>query len=162
MGVATKDAVNILLVVNDTPSKIEFKDEHIANGGRDHATAVICPRDAKKQWVGIGLYVYDKAEVGAAQKPLGTFGSLFGASFKIVNNGRHFSVGMDCPNTVAGGLNDIGLVPVDGAKAAADAAYDGRNDGEVKTKIDGTAVQLVARRASGWGWTNWGICFVSI
>ncbi|KAI0355535.1 hypothetical protein OH77DRAFT_1521084 [Trametes cingulata] len=136
LAVSTKDAANVLLVVNNTDDKITFTSDHVANGEP-------------------GFYFYKKWS--AFGLPMGFFGSLLGVAFSV--GGRAgFSVGMDCPLTVLGGTNSIRVVAGGDAEKAAGLASDSGNE-EDTAWIDGL-VRVTVKRANAMGSVNWGVCIV--
>jgi len=108
----------------------------------------------------VGIYAYSKDETFGT--PFSLFGSLIGVSFSLseLEDGPSFSVGMDCPNSIAGGRNSINLLPWDDPSGVANLANKG-HDGENKCKIAKGKVDVVARRAATTGWINWGVCLVT-
>ncbi|KAF3012607.1 hypothetical protein E8E14_008552 [Neopestalotiopsis sp. 37M] len=147
----TKDASNVLLVVNDTSSDVLPLYEWIENGERRLVPESIPAAPAHGDFVWCGLFVYTKYKVKS--KSLGTYGSAFGVSFKT---GRgNFSVGMDCPNSLAGGNNSI---EVHNREHAHDACKMALGSGCMHGWSDRPHVDV--KIADHWGTKNWGRAIV--
>lgn len=155
---ALKGASNVLLVVNDTSSQIVHRGHEIANGKTKTETPVIERR--AEGFASVGIYVYSKDET--FDKPFSLFGSLIGVSFSLseMKDRPSFSVGMDCPNSLLGGLNSINLLACNDPSGVADLANKG-HDGENNCMIANDKVDVVARRAATTGSINWGVCLVT-
>ncbi|KAI4599473.1 hypothetical protein KJ359_001915 [Pestalotiopsis sp. 9143b] len=106
---------------------------------------------AHGDFVWSGLFVYTKYKVKSVS--LGTCGSAFGVSFKT---GRgNFSVGMDCPNSLAGGNNSI---EVHNREHAHDACKMALGSGCIHGWSDRPYVDV--KIADHWGTINWGRAIV--
>ncbi|KAI9876843.1 MAG: hypothetical protein M1830_005477 [Pleopsidium flavum] len=138
-----KDALNVLLVVNNMQTDVRFRGDRIINGDRGTITNYLPSNDPKSPPAGF---------LGS----VGTYGSEFGASF--TRAGADFSVGMDCPNSAFGGRNSIRVTPGLDARKAAELAGDSRNeDDQFLSEENG---RTSVRRANPWGNINWGVCLI--
>ncbi|KAH7909643.1 hypothetical protein BJ138DRAFT_1102519 [Hygrophoropsis aurantiaca] len=155
--VLSKDAVNDLLLTNDSKFRIIFNGDHIQNGERafkvDGIPARVDLADGTVAAYPCGAYVYRKYRMGF----LGAFGprgSLFGIRFYAHRGdlADGFSVGMDCPNTAAGGRNSI-LCIADTAMVASGGASARGDEGNEATTTHG---KITGRRADAWGDVNYG------
>ncbi|KAK6193513.1 hypothetical protein LQW54_012380 [Pestalotiopsis sp. IQ-011] len=145
--VAVSNALIVLLVVNDTSSDVLPLYEWIENGERRLVPESIPAAPAHGDFVWCGLFVYTKYKVKSVS--LGTYGSAFGVSFKT---GRgNFSVGMDCPNSLAGGNNSI---EVHNREHAHDACKMVLESGCMHGWSDRPYVDM--KIADHWGTINWG------
>jgi len=70
----------------------------------------------------------------------------------LVVNGQLFSIGVDCPNTVLGGLNSV-VVYANGNSA--DAASGADSSSKAKDSVSLNPGTWYAARASGWGSVNY-------
>lgn len=147
----TKDASNVLLVVNETSSDVLPHYEWIENGERRIVTESIPAAPAHGDFVWCGVFVYTKYTVKSV--PMSTYGSAFGVSFQT---GRgHFSVGMDCPNSLTGGNNSI---EVHNREHAHDACKMALGSGCMHGWSDRPYVDV--KIADHWGTINWGRAIV--
>ena len=122
-----KEASNVLLVINDSQKDIKSLKEHIANGERRLVTTMIPAASPSSDLVPCGLFIYTKYNIKGIS--VSAYGSSFGVSFECSGNG-FFSVGMDCPNTIAGGNNSIEVHPREHAHDACKMALEsGREHG---------------------------------
>ncbi|KAH7917423.1 hypothetical protein BV22DRAFT_937341 [Leucogyrophana mollusca] len=151
-----KDAINILLLANDSDFGLSFADEEVANGQRFSVVTTIPAMIKAHSKLGYpavypcGAFVY--------RKKLGSvFGSLFGAEFSARKGDQtdRISVGMDSPNSAFGGTNSIFVTGYD-AKKAADGAHDGNAEDDTAQTSHG---RITGRRANKWGAVNYGFAF---
>ncbi|KAI9875968.1 MAG: hypothetical protein M1830_007667 [Pleopsidium flavum] len=150
-----KDALNVLLVVNNMQTDVRFRGDKIINGDHGTVTNYLPANDPKSPLVWAGFYSYRKFQAGFLGS-VGTYGSEFGASF--TRAGADFSVGMDCPNSAFGGRNSIRVTPGLDSRKAAELAGDSRNE-EDQFLSEGNGRTSV-RRANPWGNINWGVCLI--
>lgn len=138
-----------------------FRRHHITNGITKTETPVVEGKNKVLQdFVSVGVYAYSKAEAFGIQ--LSLFGSLIGVSFSLsdVGDDNSFSVGMDCPNSIAGGRNSIKLLAEDNPSKVANMAEDCHDEHDSCRTASGR-VDVEARRANGTRFVNWGVCLIT-
>ncbi|KAK7711096.1 hypothetical protein SLS57_008186 [Botryosphaeria dothidea] len=144
---AVKDARNVLLLVNDTPSDIFPLRDNVRNGERKVVPEVIPATALNSDFVSASFFVYEKYKI--AGQSFGSYGSAFGVSFK--GGQGEFSVGMDCPNSFFGGNNSIEVCTGNDPGRAAQMALD---SGCMHGWTDNPRVDV--KIADHWGNVNWG------
>lgn len=141
-----KDAVNVLIVVNDTPNDVLPLKEWIEHGDRRIVPELIPAAHPNSDFVYGGLFFYSKFQIQTYS--VGLYGSSFGVSFETGD--KHFSVGMSCPNSLLGGRNSAQVHNREDAHAACEMA---RNAACAHGWCVGPYIDV--RIASSWGNVNW-------
>jgi hypothetical protein len=145
-----KDAMNVLLVANNTTNEVNFTGDEVVHGERRNVTRFFPAKTNDRIWVGWFSYIKSTFLVG----PFGFHGSQFGAGFSTSTG--DLSVGMDCPNSLFGGRNSIRLVKGLDPSEATHLADTSRNSDDELIFADGAMTSV--RRANQWGNINYGYC----
>ncbi|KAH7921330.1 hypothetical protein BV22DRAFT_1178048 [Leucogyrophana mollusca] len=160
-----KDAMNILLLANDSDFDLTFTADEVANGRRCSVVTTIPAMTKAHSTLGYpalypcGAFVYQKARPSSpiAYAVMLNFSAEDSIPVRASKGGQtdRVSVGMDSPNSAFGGSNSIFVTGYD-AKKAADGAHNGNAEEDTAQTSHG---RITGRRANKWGPINYGFAF---